>query len=258
MKTVILAGGLGTRITEESSLKPKPMIEIGGMPILWHIMKEYLYYGFNDFIICAGYKQHIIKEWFADYFLHTSDITFDFTNGSNQMIVHDRHVEPWKVTIVDTGLLTMTGGRLKRVQQYLGAEPFMMTYGDGVCDVNIKELVDFHKKHGKIATLTSVQEIQQKGVLDIAYDNSVRSFREKKQSDGEYINAGYMVLNPEIFNYLTDDETVFEKDPLEKLAEEGELMSFRHKGFWQCMDNLHEKQILETLWNDGSAPWKKW
>lgn len=258
MKTVILAGGLGTRITEESSLKPKPMIEIGGMPILWHIMKEYLYYGYNDFVICAGYKQHIIKEWFADYFLHTSDITFDFMDGKNEMIVHDRHVEPWKVTIVDTGFSTMTGGRLKRVQKYLGNEPFMMTYGDGVCDVNIKELVEYHKSHGKIATLTSVQQLQQKGVLDIAYDNSVRSFREKKLTDGDFINAGYMVLNPEIFDYLDGDETVFEKYPLEQLALENELMSYRHKGFWQCMDNLHEKQILEKMWESGEAPWKKW
>lgn len=258
MKTVILAGGLGTRITEESSLKPKPMIEIGGMPILWHIMKEYLYYGYNDFVICAGYKQHIIKEWFADYFLHTSDITFDFMDGKNEMIVHDRHVEPWKVTIVDTGFSTMTGGRLKRVQKYLGNEPFMMTYGDGVCDVNIKELVEYHKSHGKIATLTSVQQLQQKGVLDIAYDNSVRSFREKKLTDGDFINAGYMVLNPEIFDYIDGDETVFEKYPLEQLALENELMSYRHKGFWQCMDNLHEKQILEKMWESGEAPWKKW
>ncbi len=258
MKTVILAGGLGTRITEESSLKPKPMIEIGGMPILWHIMKEYLYYGYNDFVICAGYKQHIIKEWFADYFLHTSDITFDFMDGKNEMIVHDRHVEPWKVTIVDTGFSTMTGGRLKRVQKYLGNEPFMMTYGDGVCDVNIKELVEYHKSHGKIATLTSVQQLQQKGVLDIAYDNSVRSFREKKLTDGDFINAGYMVLNSEIFNYIGGDDTVFEKYPLEQLALENELMSYRHKGFWQCMDNLHEKQILEKMWESGEAPWKKW
>lgn len=258
MKVVILAGGLGTRISEESSIKPKPMVEIGGMPILWHIMKEYLHYGFDDFIICAGYKQHIIKEWFADYFLHTSDITFDFKDQDHRMIVHDRHVEPWRVTVVDTGYSTMTGGRIKRVQKYIGDEAFMMTYGDGVCDVDISDLLSFHKKHGKIATLTSVQQMQQKGVLDIAYDNSVRSFREKKNEDGDFINAGYMVLEPQIFDYISGDETVFEKAPLETLVEEQQLMSYKHRGFWQCMDNLHEKQILEKLWESGSAPWKKW
>ena len=258
MKVVILAGGLGTRISEESSVKPKPMVEIGGMPILWHIMKEYLHYGFDDFIICAGYKQHIIKEWFADYFLHTSDITFDFKDPDHRMIVHDRHVEPWRVTIVDTGYSTMTGGRIKRVQKYIGDETFMMTYGDGVCDVNISDLLKFHKEHGKIATLTSVQQMQQKGVLDIAYDNSVRSFREKRNEDGDFINAGYMILEPSIFDYISGDDTVFEKYPLEKLVEEQQLMSYKHRGFWQCMDNLHEKQILEKLWESGNAPWKKW
>ena len=191
MKVVILAGGYGTRISEESKFKPKPMIEIGGMPILWHIMKEYSYYGFNDFVICAGYKQHMIKEWFADYFLHTSDVTFDFTQG-NKMIVHDQHAEPWRVTVVDTGLNTMTGGRIKRVQKYIGNETFMMTYGDGVCDVNIAELVKFHKQHGKLATLTAVVQEQQKGVLDIGQDNAVQAFREKSVNDGAIINAGYM------------------------------------------------------------------
>lgn len=211
MKVVILAGGLGTRISEESVYKPKPMIEIGNMPILWHIMKEYSYYGFHDFVICAGYKQHMIKEWFADYFLHTSDITFDFTRGQNEMIVHNHHTEPWKVTVVDTGLNTMTGGRIKRIRPYIGNETFMMTYGDGVCDVDIAKLVAFHRENGKIATLTAVQQEQQKGVLDIAEDNSVRSFREKKASDGALINAGYMVLEPEVFDTISGDDTILSR-----------------------------------------------
>lgn len=257
MKTVILAGGLGTRISEESQYKPKPMIEIGGMPILWHIMKEYSHYGFNDFIICAGYKQHMIKEWFADYFLHTSDITFDFTQH-NKIIIHKEHSEPWKVTVVDTGLNTMTGGRIKRVQEYVGNETFMMTYGDGVCDVNIKALVDYHKSHGKIATLTAVLLEQSKGVLNIGGDNAVHSFREKSATDSAPINAGYMVLEPEIFNYLDGDSCIFERKPLETLASKGQLMSYLHKGFWQCMDIKREKDELEKLWNTGNASWKVW
>ncbi|MCD7812311.1 MAG: glucose-1-phosphate cytidylyltransferase [Ruminococcus sp.] len=257
MKVVLLAGGFGTRISEESQFKPKPMIEIGEMPILWHIMKEYSYYGFNDFIICAGYKQHVIKEWFADYFLHTSDITFDFTNG-NEMIVHNMHTEPWKVTVVDTGLNTMTGGRIKRIQPYVNNETFLMTYGDGVCDVDIGKLVDFHKDHGKIATLTAVMIEQQKGVLNISGDNAVKSFREKNSKDGALINAGYMVLEPQIFDYIDGDETVFEREPMEKLASEGQLMSYTHKGFWQCMDTKREKELLEKLYAEGKAPWKKW
>lgn len=258
MKVVLLAGGYGTRISEESQFKPKPMIEIGGKPILWHIMKEYLYYGFNEFIICAGYKQHVIKEWFADYFLHNSDITFDFTNGKNEMTVHDQHCEPWKVTVVDTGLNTMTGGRIKRIQPYIGNETFMMTYGDGVCDVDIIKLLEYHKSHGKIATLTAVMQEQQKGILDIGGDNAVHSFREKSAFDSSPINAGYMVLNPEIFNYIEGDDTVFEKDTLGKVAEKGELMSYMHRGFWQCMDNKREMDMLEKLWQIGQAPWKKW
>lgn len=258
MKVVLLAGGFGTRISEESYLKPKPMVEIGGKPILWHIMKEYSYYGYNNFIICAGYKQHVIKEWFADYFLHNSDITFDFTKGENDMIVHNQYCEPWKVTVVDTGLNTMTGGRIKRIQPYIGQETFMMTYGDGVCDVNIKELVEFHEKHGKIATLTSVKLKQQKGILDIENDNTVRAFREKSNSDGALINAGYMVLNPEIFNLIEGDDTVFERDPMKKLAEMGELMSFNHRGFWQCMDTKAEMDNLQKLLETNNAPWKKW
>lgn len=258
MKVVLLAGGYGTRISEESQFKPKPMIEIGGKPILWHIMKEYLYYGFNEFIICAGYKQHVIKEWFADYFLHNSDITFDFTHGKNEMTVHDQHCEPWKVTVVDTGLNTMTGGRIKRIQPYIGDNPFMMTYGDGVCDVDILKLVEYHESHGKIATLTAVMQEQQKGILDIGGDNAVHSFREKSAFDSSPINAGYMVLNPEIFDYIEGDDTVFEKDTLGKVAEKGELMSYMHRGFWQCMDNKREMDMLEKLWQIGQAPWKKW
>lgn len=258
MKAVILAGGLGTRISEESQWKPKPMIEIGGKPILWHIMKEYSYYGINEFVICAGYKQHVIKEWIADYFLFNSDVTFDFTNGKNEMTVLSNHCEPWKVTVADTGLNTMTGGRIKRIQPYVGNETFMMTYGDGVCDVDIEALLKFHNEHGKIATLTTVMLEQQKGVLDIGGDNAVKSFREKNLSDGVPINAGYMVLNPEIFDYIEGDQTVFEKEPLERLAKKGELMSFQHRGFWQCMDNKREMEELEKLWAKGKAPWKKW
>lgn len=258
MKVVLLAGGLGTRISEESQYKPKPMIEIGGKPILWHIMKEYFYYGFDEFIICAGYKQHMIKEWFADYYIHNSDVTFDFSMGYNRMTIHEQHCEPWKVTVVDTGLHTMTGGRIKRIQKYVGNEPFMMTYGDGVCDVNIKALLDFHKDHGKIATLTAVTLEQQKGILDIGEDNTVKAFREKSWLDGAPINAGYMVLEPKIFDYIADDNTVFEKEPLEKLAKEGELMSYMHRGFWQCMDNKREMDMLEKFIKTNTAPWIKW
>ena len=258
MKVVLLAGGFGTRISEESQFKPKPMIEIGGIPILLHIMKLYSHYGFNEFVICAGYKQHIIKEYFAEYFLHTSDITFDFSKGTNEMIVHRNNSERWKVTVVDTGLNTMTGGRIKRIQPYIGNEPFMLTYGDAVCDVNIADLVQFHKKHGKLATLTAVIQKQQKGVLDITEQGSVKSFREKQGSDGTAINAGFMVLQPEGFDYLEGDQTVFETTPLQKLVEKGELMSYRHTGFWQCMDTAREKELLETLWANGTAPWKVW
>ena len=257
MKVVLLAGGFGTRITDSFTQKPKPMFEIGGMPILWHIMKEYSYYGFNEFVICAGYMQHVIKDWFADYFLHSSDVKFDFRNGQNEMTVFNSHCEPWEVTIADTGLNTMTGGRIKRIKPYVGNETFMMTYGDGVCDVNIKELAEFHKSHGKIATLTAVSQKQQKGVLDID-GNTVRSFREKNISDNSTINAGYMVLEPKVFDYIDGDETVFEGETLSHLAEEGELKSFVHKGFWQCMDNRREMEILEKMLEQGVAPWKKW
>ena len=257
MKVVILAGGYGTRISEESQFKPKPMIEIGGMPILWHIMKSYSYYGFNEFIICAGYKQAYIKEWFSNYFIHNSDVTFDFTKG-NEVEVHTQHAEPWKVTVVDTGLETMTGGRIKRIQKYVGDETFLMTYGDGVCDVDLTELVKFHKSHGKIATLTSVVLKQEKGVLDIKENGFVKSFREKQINDGASINAGFMVLEPKIFDYLEGDSTVFETKPLETLVNEGELMSYRHSGFWQCMDSMREKQLLDSLIAQNNAPWKKW
>lgn len=257
MKTVILAGGFGSRISEESVYKPKPMIEIGGMPILWHIMKEYAYYGHNEFIICAGYKQEYIKEWFSNYFLYNSDVSFDYRNGKNDMTVHHSELEPWKVTVVDTGYNTMTGGRIKRIQKYVGHEPFLMTYGDGVCDVDINKLLDFHKRHGKLATLTAVKMKQEKGVLDIE-GGAVKSFREKNLVDGAPINAGYMVLQPEIFDLIEGDDTIFEKDPMNRLVEQGELMSYIHEGFWQCMDNIRERDMLEKLLQTNKAPWKKW
>ena len=258
MKVVLLAGGFGTRISEESQFKPKPMIEIGGMPILWHIMKEYAYFGHNEFIICAGYKQEYIKEWFANYFLHNSDVSFDFRDGKNEMTVHHSTLEPWKVTVVDTGYNTMTGGRIKRIQKYVGEEPFFMTYGDGVCDVDINKLLDFHIANGKLATLTAVKMGQDKGVLDISENNSVRAFREKNAADGSPINAGYMVLQPEVFDYIEGDTTNFEKGPLTKLAAEGQLMSYVHEGFWQCMDSIREKNMLEKLLEEDRAPWKRW
>ena len=258
MKVVLLAGGFGSRISEESQFKPKPMIEIGGMPILWHIMKEYAYYGHTEFIICAGYKQEYIKEWFANYFLHNSDVTFDYRNGKNEMIVHQTNMEPWKVTVVDTGYNTMTGGRIKRIQKYVGNEPFFMTYGDGVCDVEIDKLIEFHKSHGKLATLTAVKMAQDKGVLEIE-EGTVKSFREKDAADGAPINAGYMVLEPQVFDFLKgDDACIFEKTALVKLAEQGELMSYVHTGFWQCMDNIREKNMLEKLLAEDKAPWKRW
>ena len=258
MKVVLLAGGFGSRITEESRFRPKPMVELGGMPILWHIMKGYSHYGFNDFIICAGYKQHMIKEWFADYFLYNSDVTFDYTDGRNDVTIHSNRCEPWRVTVVDTGLNTMTGGRIRRIKPYVGDEAFLMTYGDAVCDVDIGKLVDFHRSHGKIATLTAVLQEQQKGVLDIGEDNSVRSFREKQAMDSAPINAGFMVLEPKIFDYLDGDNCVFEQEPMRRLAAQGELMSYVHRGFWQCMDNIREKDILEKLLEAGQAPWVKW
>lgn len=256
MKVVILAGGFGTRISEESHLKPKPMIEISERPILWHIMKIYSHYGYNEFIICLGYKAYVIKEFFADYFLHTSDVTFDLQQ--NQMIVHNNYSENWKVTLIDTGLNTMTGGRVKRIQPYVGDESFMLTYGDGVSNVNIRELECFHRSHGKIATLTAINVGQRFGVLDITENNTISSMREKADMDGSMINGGYMVLNTDVFNYIEGDATVFEKEPLQTLSREGQLMAFRHDGFWQCMDTQRDKEYLEKLWHSGNVPWKVW
>lgn len=256
MKVVILAGGLGTRISEESHLRPKPMIEIGERPILWHIMKIYSHYGFNEFVICLGYKQYMIKEFFADYFLHTSDITFDIAN--NQMTVHNNYSENWKVTLVDTGLNTMTGGRIKRVKEYIGDETFFLTYGDGVSDVDIEKELAFHKSHGKIATMTAISIDQRFGVLDIKENGAIESFREKTKDDGSIINGGFMICEPKIIDYIDDDTTVFEKKPLETMADMGELMAYRHPGFWQCMDTQRDKLKLEELWASGNAPWKVW
>ena len=257
MKVVILAGGFGTRISEESHLKPKPMIEIGEMPILWHIMKIYSFYGFNEFVICCGYKASMIKQYFADYYLHSSDITFDFTDH-NKMEVHNNFAEPWKVTLVDTGLNTMTGGRVKRIQKYIGDETFMLTYGDGVCDININQLVEFHKAHGKVATMTAINIGQRFGVLDIDKDNTIHAFREKQEDDGSVINGGFMVLEPKIFDYIEGDSTVFEKQPLETVAGKAELKAYKHEGFWKCMDTQRDMVQLEELWASGQAPWKKW
>lgn len=258
MKVVILAGGFGTRISEESQFKPKPMVELGGMPILWHIMKLYSHYGFNDFVICAGYKQHVIKEYFADYFLHTSDVTFDFTGGKQEMTVHCRKTEPWRVTIVDTGLNTLTGGRVKRVKEYLGGERFFLTYGDGVSDVDIGKLLEFHKAHGKLVTLTAVNPGQRYGSLDMDASGGIKEFREKSKADGAFINGGFMVCDPRMLDYIEGDHQMLEREPLERIAKAGELMAFKHEGFWQPMDTLREKQMLETLWNEGRAPWKVW
>ena len=256
MKAVILAGGFGTRIAEESHLKPKPMIELGEQPILWHIMKYYASYGIEEFVILAGYKQNKIKEYFANYFVYNSDVTFDLAN--NSMEVHKKNAENWKVTILDTGIDTMTGGRVKRAQELLHDEPFMLTYGDGVCDVDIDKLLAFHRGHGKIATITMVSIAQQKGVLTRNERGEIQSFREKEESDAVLINGGYMVLNPEIFSYIEGDKTVFEKEPMLRLAEEGQLMGYEHEGFWQCMDTQREKLWLEELWVSGNAPWKRW
>ena len=257
MKVVILAGGYGTRISEESHLKPKPMIEIGGKPILWHIMKEYSYYGFNDFIICCGYKQNIIKQWFADYYLYNSDVTFDFSDN-NKMTVHNNVAEPWKVTLVDTGLDTLTGGRVKRIEKYIGDEPFMLTYGDGVSDINILDLLKFHKETGKMVTITAASLQQRFGVLDIDDENVVSSFREKSTDDGSKINAGYMVLEPEIFKYITGDDEMLENEPFDRIVELGQLAAYKFDGYWQCMDTKREHEKLEALWESGNAPWKHW
>lgn len=257
MKVVILAGGFGSRISEESVVKPKPMVEIGGMPILWHIMKIYSYFGFDEFVICAGYKQHVIKEWFADYFLHTSDITFDYTGEESQLIVHNKHAERWKVTVVDTGLNTQTGGRIKRIKDYVDNETFLLTYGDAVGDINIKEVVDQHKKYGKIGTMTMYNFGQTKGVVEYNH-GIIEAFREKSKSDGDLINIGFMVMEPAVFDLIDGDNIPFEKEPLRRLVQMKQLAGYVHKGYWQCMDTLNEKNMIENLWNSGKAPWKLW
>ncbi|HOG62161.1 MAG TPA: glucose-1-phosphate cytidylyltransferase [Sedimentibacter sp.] len=258
MKIVILAGGFGTRISEESHLKPKPMIEIGDAPILWHIMKYYSCFGFNDFIICCGYKGYVIKEYFADYYLHRSDITFDFSNG-NEMIIHNNVAEPWRVTVVDTGLYTQTGGRIKRIKKYIGNETFMMTYGDGVSNIDIHKLVEQHKSTNNIVTLSAIQPGGRFGVLDIdENDRKVIGFREKATEDAGWINAGFMVMEPAVFNYINEDKTIFEREPLENLSAEGKLGVYKHYGFWQCMDTQRDKYHLESMWGKNMAPWKVW
>ena len=256
MKVVLLAGGLGTRLSEETTLKPKPMVEIGGMPILWHIMKIYSHYGYNDFVICLGYKGYLIKEYFANYFLHKSDVTIDLSD--NSIKVHDSQAEPWRITLVDTGNDSMTGGRIKRIQQHIGNETFMLTYGDGVSDVNISELVQFHKTHGKYCTVTAVQPSGRFGALNLSNDNTVHSFLEKPKGDGSWINGGFFVCEPEVFNYIEGDSTIFEKEPMEKIAEDDEMKAFNHAGFWKPMDTLRDKQELENDWVKGVAKWKNW
>jgi glucose-1-phosphate cytidylyltransferase len=255
MKAVILAGGLGTRIAEETSSRPKPMVEIGGKPILWHIMKMYSAHGVNDFVICCGYKGYMIKEYFANYFLHMSDVTFDMSN--NSMEIHQKKAEPWKVTLIDTGENTLTGGRLKRVRDYLGSEDFCFTYGDGVGSVDITKLIEFHKKHGKNATVTAVQPPGRFGALEMT-GSSVTSFVEKPHGDGMYINGGFFVLNPSVIDLIDGDSTIWERQPLETLATAGQLEAFKHDGFWQPMDTLRDKQNLEEMWQSGEAPWKIW
>lgn len=256
MKAVILAGGLGTRISEETDLKPKPMVEIGGKPILWHIMKMYSVHGVHEFIICCGYKGYVIKEYFANYFLHQSDVTFDMTH--NKMEVHHKRAEPWKVTLVDTGESSMTGGRLKQVSKYIeNEEAFFFTYGDGVSDVDISETLKFHQKHKKLATLTATYPPGRFGALDIK-DGQIKQFKEKPKGDGALINGGFFVLSPKVLEYIEDDSTVWEQDPLNQLAEKGELMAYEHEGFWQPMDTLRDKHLLEGLWSSKKAPWKIW
>ncbi len=258
MKVVILAGGLGTRISEESVLKPKPMIGIGDAPIIWHIMKYYSQYGFNDFIICCGYKSYVIKEYFADYYLYRSDVTFDFSNN-NEMILHSNVAEPWRVTLVETGMYTQTGGRIRKIKRYVDNERFMLTYGDGVSDVDLNALVKSHELSGAVATMTAIQPGGRFGVLDLDGQNMVKNFTEKSKEDGGWINGGFMVLEPDIFDYLDDDDQlVFERKPLEELAKENKLNAYKHHGFWQCMDTMRDKTLLENLWSKNKAPWKIW
>jgi glucose-1-phosphate cytidylyltransferase len=257
MKVVLLAGGLGTRLSEETVTRPKPMVEIGGMPILWHIMKIYSSHGFNDFIICLGYKGYIIKEYFANYFLHRSDVTIDLAD--NSVKVHDSQAEPWKITLVDTGNESMTGGRIKRIQQYVNGESFMLTYGDGVGNIDIKQLVDYHRQHGKLCTVTSVQPSGRFGALDLSAKNEVKSFLEKPKGDGSWINGGYFVCEPEIFNYINSgDSTIWEKEPMESIAKDGQMNAFKHHGFWRPMDTLKDKHDLNNMWEMDQAVWKIW
>jgi len=256
MKVVILAGGFGTRLSEETDIKPKPMVEIGGKPILWHIMKNYSSHGFNEFVILLGYKGYVIKEFFSNYFLHQSDVTFDLAN--NSMEVHQNESEPWKVTLLDTGLSTLTGGRIKRAKDYIGDDDFLLTYGDGLSDVDIAKTVEFHKSHGKNITMTAVQPAGRYGALDIKADNSISSFKEKPKGDGAWINGGFFVCKSEVLDYIDGDSTTFEQEPLTDLAAEGQLMSFKHDGFWECMDTLRDKTNLCQLWDSDQAPWKRW
>lgn len=256
MKVVILAGGLGTRLSEETSLRPKPMVDIGDKPILWHIMKIYSTYGFNDFVICLGYKGYIVKEYFTNYFLHQSDVTIDLVN--NNIETHQTEAEPWKITLVDTGKVSMTGGRIKRIQKYVGNETFLLTYGDGVADVNINALVDFHQKSKKMVTVTAVQPSGRFGALNLDENDNVSSFLEKPKGDGSWINGGFFVCEPTVFNFIKDDLTIWEKEPMENIAKAGEMASFKHYGFWKPMDTLRDKQELESDWNNGKAQWKTW
>jgi glucose-1-phosphate cytidylyltransferase len=257
MKAVILAGGLGTRLSEETTIKPKPMVEVGGQPILWHIMKSYSYHGINDFVICCGYKGYVIKEYFANYFLRMSDVTFDMR--FNQMNIHSGYAEPWRVTLVDTGENSMTGGRLKRVREHIGDETFCFTYGDGVSNVNITELVQFHKDQGTLATLTAVQPEGRFGAISLGQEQTkISQFHEKPEGDGAWINGGYFVLEPDVIDYITNDAVVWEQEPLKKLAHDGQLSAYRHDGFWQPMDTLKDRNHLEKLWKDSKAPWKVW
>lgn len=257
MKAVILAGGLGTRLSEATNLIPKPMVEIGGKPILWHILKTYSAYGINDFVICCGYKAYVIKEYFSNYFRHNSDITVDLSNG--KITVHNPCAETWNVTCIDTGMNTMTGGRVKRIQEYIGNEPFLLTYGDGVADLNIADTIAKHKASGKLISVTVYQPSGKFGALDIATDGSVCSFQEKPAGDGAWINAGYFVCEPEVFNYITNgDKTIFEREPLENLAKEGKMNSYKHHGFWKPMDTLRDNAELNEMWDNGKAPWKIW
>ncbi|MBO6517685.1 MAG: glucose-1-phosphate cytidylyltransferase [Bacteroidia bacterium] len=256
MKVLLLAGGFGTRLSEETGIRPKPMVEIGGMPILWHIMKMYSQHGFNEFVILLGYKGYFIKEYFANYYLHSSDVTLDLAN--NQMEVHNNYSEPWKVTLLDTGLHTMTGGRIKRAKDHIGNEPFMLTYGDGVADVDVTSLVEYHKQKQGLITMTSVQPDGRFGALITDDQNRITSFKEKPKGDDAWINGGFFVCQPEVLDYISDDTTIFERDPLENLANDGKLFTYRHSGFWKCMDTLRDKQKLNELWDSNECPWKTW